>query len=234
MTDLAAPVSAPAAQEAAPGSFVRRAADTFLAPIALFQRFGARPPWVDVTVLSVVLMLGAMLMVPQSVFVQTMKDALIQRGQPVPAGAEGMAGVQRIATLVATVVMPWIGLVVTGGILTLLFSVLMGGKATFRQYVSVAAHAGLIGAVGMWAKLPIILHKQDLKAGITLAALLPSPDPAGFTYRFLNAWDAFAVWQFVVLALGVAALNRRIGSATTLAVILGLYAAIMAAVAALT
>ncbi|HEX8390874.1 MAG TPA: YIP1 family protein [Longimicrobium sp.] len=219
--------------QAAPGSFPRRVLDTFLSPLAMFQRFGARPPWVDVTLLSMVLMVGAMAMIPARVFEGTLREAMAQRGQAMPAGAEQMAGVQRIFALGSAAFGPWIGLVITAGLLTLVFSVVMGGKASFRQYLSVAAHAGLIGAVGMWAKLPIILQKENMAAGISLAALVPSADPAGFLYKFLTAWEVFAVWQFVVLALGVSALGRKVGTGTALAVILGCYALVMAGFAAL-
>ncbi|MBB4635820.1 YIP1 family protein [Longimicrobium terrae] len=230
MTDTA---YAPAAQEpqAAPGSFVRRVADTFLSPIALFGRFGARPPWVDVTVLSVVIMAGAIAMVPESVYLETMREAVRQQGQQMTPAMEGMAGMQRVFALGATVVMPWIALVISAGLLTLIFSVLMGGKATFRQHVSVMAHAGLIGAVGLWARLPVILQKRDMQAGISLAALAPSAEPGSFTYKFLNAWDVFTIWQYVVIAFGVAIVGRRTGVGTAVAVILGLYALVMAGIA---
>lgn len=224
---------APAAQEpqAAPGSFVRRVADTFLSPIALFSRFGARPPWVDVTVLSVVIMAAAIAMVPESVFLETMREAVRQQGGQVTPAMEQMAGMQRIFGIVATVVMPWIVLAVSAGLLTLIFSVMMGGRATFRQHVSVMAHAGLIGAVGLWARLPVILQKQDMQAGISLAALAPSAEPGSFTYKFLNAWDVFTIWQYVVIAFGVSVLGRKTGTGTALAVILGLYALVMAGIA---
>lgn len=224
---------APAAEEpqAAPGSFARRVADTFLSPMALFERFGARPPWLDVTVLSVVVMAGAMAMIPESVFQTTMRAAIRAQGGQVTPAMESMVGMQRVMTIVSTLVVPWIALAITAGLLTLLFSVLMGGRATYRQYLSVVAHASLIGAVGLWARLPIVLQKQDLSAGISLGALVPSADPDGFAYKFLNAFDVFTIWQYVVIAIGVAVLGRRAGVGTALAVILGLYALVMAGIA---
>ena len=65
-----------------------------------------------------------------------------------------------------------------------------------------------------------------------VASAAPGADPAGFAYKFLNGWSVFTIWQFVVIALGVAALNRKISSITAVAVILGTFAVVMAGVAA--
>jgi hypothetical protein len=116
--------------------------------------------------------------------------------------------------------------------MVLLFNVILGGSATFRQYVGVVAHAGLITAVGGLVSIPIILQKGVME-GITLGALAGGMDRDGFVYQFLNAWNVFLVWQFVVMGLGVSALNRRIGAGTAVGVLLGVYAVVALLIAAL-
>lgn len=230
----AVPPASPAAQEPHAGSFPRRVIDTFFSPIALFGRFGTRPPWWDVMLLSVVLGIAAFVLVPQEVWVNTMEEAMRQRGQEVPAGMDPaqMAGMQRIFGLIAGAVFPWIFLAVEAGLMVLVFSVLMGGGATFRQYVGVVAHASLVGAVGQLAALPVILQKGAM-VGITLGPLAGGMDPDSFVYQFLNAWNVFLVWQCVLLGLGAAALNRRIGAGAAVGVVLGLYAVVAVLIAAL-
>lgn len=221
-------------QESQPGSLPRRVMDTFVAPIALFRRFGARPPWLDVMAISVILTAVAWVLVPASVWQAAVDEMLRQR--PEAAGGmspEAMAGMQRWISVGGVLVMSWVMLAIQAGLMVLLFSVLLGGSAKFRQYVSVVAHSMLIGAVGMLATLPIIIQRQDVRAGITLAALVPSADPQSFVYQFLNAFSVFLVWQTVVMGLGAHALNRRIGAGTAVGVMLTLYAAIAAAVAAI-
>lgn len=228
--DAATPAPEPHA-----GSFPRRVVDTFFSPIALFQRFGARPPWVDVMALSVVIGLAVFALVPREVWVATMEEAMRQRGQELPAGAnlESMAGMQRVFGMIGGAIMPWIFLAIQAGLMTLIFSVVMGGRATFRQYVGVVAHASLVGAVGQLAALPIILQKGVMTQGITLAALAGGLDPESFVYQFLNAWNVFMVWQIVLLGLGAAALNRRMSNGTAVGVLLGIYAVIAAGIAAI-
>ncbi len=223
MTDtIVADPSATPAPEPHAGSFPRRVIDTFFSPVALFSRFGARPPWVDVMILSVVLGAIAFALVPREVWVATMEEAM--RGQPdaPPVDAEAMAGMQRVFGLIGAVLFPWIMLVVVAGVLVLLFSVILGGRATFRQYLSVAAHASLIGALGQLVALPIMIQKGIMTSGLTLGALAAGMDPESFVYQFLNAFNVFLIWQLVVMGLGASALNRRIGAGTAVGVLLGL------------
>lgn len=228
------PPAPPAPQEVHPGSLPRRVMDTFFSPVALFQRFGARPPWWDVMLVSVALGVLMLALIPGEVWMNTMQEAMRQRGQAMPAGAnpEQMAGVQRVVGMIAAAVMPWVLVALMAGVMVLLFGVILGGSATFRQYVGVVAHASLIGAVGQLASLPIVLQKGVMSAGITLGALAGGMDPDSFVYQFLNAWNVFLIWQLVVMALGASALNRRIPAGTAIAVVLGVYAVIAAAIAA--
>ncbi|WP_420125116.1 YIP1 family protein [Longimicrobium sp.] len=224
----------PALQEPHAGSFPRRVMDTFFSPVALFSRFGARPPWVDVMLVSVVLGVIGLALIPQNVWMNTMEEAMRQRGQEVPAGMdpEAMARMQRMFGIGGGAIMPWIFLPIQAGIMVLLFNVILGGNATFRQYVSVIAHASLIGVVGQLVSLPIILQKGVMQ-GITLGALVGGMDRDSFVYQFLNAWNVFFVWQVVVLALGAAALNRRVSTGTAVGVLLALYAVVALIIAAI-
>jgi hypothetical protein len=153
-----------------------------------------------------------------------------QRGQEVPPGMESMAGIQRIGGMIGAIAGQWLVLAVVAGAMVLLFGAILGGSATFRQYVGVVAHAGLVGAVGSIAVLPVILQR-GVMTGINLGALAGGMDPDGFVHRFLSVWDVFLVWQVVLLGLGASALNRRIGAGTAVGVLLGLYAVAAAAIA---
>lgn len=222
------------AAEARPEPFPSRVLNTFVAPLPMFRRFGERPPWLDVFVLSIVLSLVGMVLIPQDVWVETAREAVRQNPQLAQGGAqpEQMAGMQRIFGIIAGVVMPWIMLAVMAGLATLVFSVVMGGTARFRQYVAVVAHSNLIAAVGALATLPVIMGRGSM-AQITLAAVAPGLEPTSFAYYFLSMLAVFFLWQLVVIGVGAGALNRRISPATGVAVLLGLYLAISLAVAAI-
>jgi hypothetical protein len=234
MSDISVPQPSVPAQGAHPGSLPRRIADTFFSPIALFRRFEARPPWVDVMLVSIVLSTIAYALIPTEIWLAMIEEmARLRPEAPRPADPEGMAAMQRWFSVGSIVVMTPLMVALEAGLMVLLFGVVLGGSATFRQYVSVAAHASVIGAVGMLATLPIIISRQDLRAGITLAALVRGADPQSFVYQFLNAFGVFLVWQTVVMGLGAHALNRRISAGTAVGVVLALYVAVAAGFAAL-
>ena len=208
--------------------------DTFFSPVALFQRFGERPPWWDVMLLSVVLTIGVLALIPGEVWLSTMEEAMRRRGQEMPANMapESMARMQQAFGIGGAALASFFFLAVQAGVMVLLFSVILGGSATFRQYVGVVAHASLISAVGSVAALPITLQTGVMSTGITLGALAGGMDHDSFLYQFLNAWNVFWVWQLVVMGLGVSALNRRIGAGTAVGVLLALYAVIALVIAA--
>lgn len=237
MTDTISyePSAAPTpAQEPHAGSLPRRVVDTFFSPIALFQRFGSRPPWVDVMLVSIALGIAAMVLVPREVMVATMEEAMRQQGGSPPGmDAEQMAGMQRTFGLIGGAIVPWIFLFVYAGVMTLIFNVVMGGRATFRQYLGVVAHSFLIYSLGQLVYLPIGIQQGVMSpTGLSLGALAGGMDPESFVYQFLNYLNVFGLWQSVVMGLGAATLNRRIGAGTAVGVLLALnavFAAIFAA-----
>ncbi len=226
------PEAAAPAPEPHAGSFPRRVLDTFFSPVALFQRFGARPPWLDVTILSIVLGLAMFTLVPHEVWVNTMEKAMAAN----PRQAQGMdvdsmIRIQRIGGRVMAPVMTFVFLAAFAGLMVLIYSVVMGGRATFRQYLGVAAHTMLVGAAGQLITLPLIIQKGVMMQGISLGALAGGMDPESFVYQFLNAMNVFLIWQTVLLGVGAAALNRRMSYGAAVGVALGIYAVIAAAIA---
>lgn len=225
MSEISVHAGTPA-EPAAPGPLHRRIGETFFAPIALFRRFGPKAPWVDVMVVAVVLSAVAMALIPAEVWVQTVRDAFAANPQAAGADPESMAAMQRGVSVVMMLVMPWIILFMQSGILLVAFTMLLGGEATYRQYLAIGAHAAVVGAVGQLATLPLIVQKGTAQASISLAALAGGADTDSFLYNFLNTFNVFLVWQVILLAVGVAAVNRRISAGTALAVLFGIYTAI--------
>ncbi len=214
------------------GPLHRRIMEVFVAPITLFQRFGPKAPWVGALGVAVVVSAIAMALIPTEVWLQTARDALAAA----PAGQQGMspeamASIQRFTSIGAMLIAPWIMLFIQSGILLGIFTMLMGGDATYRQYLAVGAHAGVVGAVGQLLTLPLIISRGSAQASISLAPLALGAGPGDFAYQFLNAFNVFLVWQFVLLALGVTAINRRASAGAALGILFGIFALIAAAIA---
>jgi hypothetical protein len=89
------------------------------------------------------------------------------------------------------------------------FTTLQGGAATYRQTLSIAAHAGVILAVRQVVTTPLNYTRETLSSPASLTMFAPMLDAASPVARFLGAIDLFVVWWIVVLALGVAVVYRR-------------------------
>jgi hypothetical protein len=129
-----------------------------------------------------------------------------------------------ISAFFGTLIMAFI----VAGLLKLVFGVMMGGQATFAEYRSVVSHAALISALGIAVTLPIWIVTGDMNTQLSAALLAPDL-PKGVVRSLLQALAVFNIWWLVVLALGVAAVNRgKVSMAAAGGVILGVFFAVSA------
>ena len=98
---------------------------------------------------------------------------------------------------------------VFAGILYLVFNVLMGGGATFKQLFAVFVHASVISALQQLFTGPLNYFRGAVTSATNLAVLLPMVDPKSFIGRVLAMTDLFLIWYLLVLAIGLAVLYRR-------------------------
>jgi hypothetical protein len=156
-----------------------------------------------------------------------------RRGRPVEITSDlpTIARYGRMLGMLAALAMHPMIVLAAAGALALLFSVLLRGEGRYLQYLSIAAHASLIAAVGTLAAAAVGLAGGTEPRGIT-PALLPLAAPGSFPYRLLAGLDLFTIWSLLVAALGVSLVNRRRSFASAAAVLLGVYAAVALGIAA--
>ncbi len=88
---------------------------------------------------------------------------------------------------------------------------LMGGQGKFKAYLSVMVHANMIMVLYTLLVIPISYVTGSLHETPTLTSLatLLSSDQAGtLVYSILSAIDVFAIWYYMVLAIGFAAVSK--------------------------
>ena len=95
------------------------------------------------------------------------------------------------------------------GIMYLVFNVMMGGDATFKQLFAVFAHASIISALAQLFTGPLNYFRGAVTSATNLAVLLPMVDPKSFAGRVLAMTDLFLIWYLLILAIGLAVLYRR-------------------------
>jgi Yip1 domain len=118
---------------------------------------------------------------------------------------------------------------IESGIFVVIFSLLMGGEATFKHVYAVVAHSGVI--VGLQQVFSMALSYASGKAaGANLGIFVPMLDEKNVVTLFLGSIDLFFVWATISLAIGLGVLYRR-RTGPIAATMLGLYVAIALVIA---
>lgn len=216
-------------REAAPAasggmSFLGRLVGVFVSPAATFDDVRERPKWLPALLLIAGVFLILALVIPESLYRETVEAQMAARGQEVPPEAMARAtGFARIGGIVTSVVFPGVGALVIGGILYLVFVLLAGAEARFVQFFAATVYAQLISTLGAVVTTPVAIAQGDLQTRLSLALLVPGLEE-GFLYGLLNAITIFGVWTAIVLGIGVARVSRTVSSGAAVGIVLGLYA----------
>lgn len=102
---------------------------------------------------------------------------------------------------------------------------ILKGKGSFRQYLSVVSHAGLIVLLIFIVTTIVsnISGKLDLNVSITsLAAVLPKSLQGSFIYAVLNNVEFFNIWQYCVVGIGVSEVSG-LGKSKSYAIVATVY-----------
>jgi hypothetical protein len=244
VTDVAS-VSDNVQNKPAPG-LLARMVGVLLSPRETFAAVAAKPRWLGVMLVTMVMSSAAYYVILGS---QDMQDAIVDqqitaiesRGSAVSdeqvANMERFIGYLPVGYAVGIFVLgPLFGAAIAG-IVTGIFTTLMGGNGTFKQVFAVMSHAGVIPAIsalfiaGMLAAgvKPIGVRPP----GANLGVFLPMLEETSFVAVMLRSIDMFLLWWMVVLAIGLGVLyKRRTGPIAT--TFIGLYVVIALLIAVFT
>jgi hypothetical protein len=101
-----------------------------------------------------------------------------------------------------------IALAIESGILLVIFSLLMGGAATFKHVYAIVTHSSVIVALQQVFSMALS-YASERMAGANLAIFVPVLDEKHFVTLFLGSIDLFFVWATISLAIGLGVLYRR-------------------------
>jgi len=199
----------------APLGLLSRFIGVVTSPKATYESIVAHPRWLGMlalTCLTVGLLVGGYLMTKAG------QDAWLDAATNSPFSGQvndqQYAGMQRIAPYVGYFAMLQMFVfvpiiyVATAGVLYLVFNVLAGGNATFKQVFAVVTHTGPIGVLAQLFTVPMNAAQGSLSSKTNLAVFLPMTE-GSFVGRLLGTIDVFLVWQLIVLAIGLGVLYRR-------------------------
>lgn len=186
----------------------------FFSPGRVFESLKARPTWFFIVLLTAVLIAAF-----QFGFSNTEKGGQIVRDQIVensrnagreipPEQLETMVKVQKFVAPAAIIVVTLLFTVVLAFLVYLIFNIILGGEATFRQVLSFYAHVTPITVLQQGLTMLIIYIKGTASPVTSLAAFLPLLEHDTFLYRVSVGIDVFTIWQVGVLAVGLGMLYR--------------------------
>ena len=201
----------------------------FISPDVL-QGLRRRPDWAGAMFLGSCLVLAGTVLIPPELTIATLRERMLEQGQPFPPGlADRMAAI-RIGGAVAAFVFWWVALAIFAGVVMVLFAVLMGHEGTYRQYLAVVAHAHLIAATSTVLLLPLRIAAEDAQLLLSLGAFAVFLE-SGYLLRVLSLLDLFGLWAWILVGLGATRIGRKeswVGAAVVVMVIPVTMAAVIA------
>lgn len=222
----------------APMGLLSRFVGVITSPKATFEAVVAHPRWLGMLAL-VCLTIGVL--VGGFLLTKAGQDAWLDAATSSPMAGQvndqQYAGMQKIAPYVGYIAIVQMLIVVplvyaaVAGILFLFFNVVSGGTATFKQLFTVVVHTGPIGVLAQLFTVPMNFAQGSMSSKTNLAVFLPMTE-GSFLGRLLGTIDVFLIWQLILLAIGLGVLYRRRTQpiATTLFVVYGVIALMIAAV----
>lgn len=202
--------------------FPVRVVQTFFSPGVLMQALAGNPAWAVALTVGAALVIGQTLAIPAEVWDTMMREAIIRSGREMPAGFSMGGGLMRISALTAGTLGYFLITFLFAGIVTLVFSFLMGDEGRYRQYLAVLAHAWLIPAVVGLLLLPLKISQQDPQLTLNLGSFLLFL-PEGYLSRVATMLDLSQGWAWLVVAQGAHAIHPRRSFESAIAVVMALF-----------
>jgi hypothetical protein len=215
-------ISAPVTPAGPDLNLFARIAGVYFSPQDTFRAVVARPRWLGVMLLTLVVGAACQYVIMSS---PDLQDAIIdQQIRRIESGGtaatdQQIAAIERMIGLfpqiypVATFVIGPLFVAAIAGILVGVFTTLMGGQGTFKQMFAVLTHSGLISMLsGIFSAAMVAAGVPPGGArppGANLGVFVPMLEEGSFLLATLQSIDLILVWWLIVLAIGVAVLYKR-------------------------
>jgi hypothetical protein len=198
------PESSPAVLRPLPMRLVQ----VFFSPGELFSALKEKPVWFGAMAVTAVLVGVGMSLLPTELWVEFSRNQMISSGRDVPPGFESAGSIIRITSILGGAIMTPVMMFVLAGIVTGIFSFLLGGEGRYKQYLSVIAHASIITGLSTLLLVPLKIAQGDPSMTLNLGTFFSFLGD-GYVFRALKMLDLFALWSYAVMAIGVTKMDPR-------------------------
>lgn len=186
----------------------------FMAPTKTFEAIDRKPNFlVPLILITLISIFTAYIIMPTVMPAQMEKqrEKMVEQGMSDEQIDQAMATGEKFGSifgLVGAGVSPIIMLLIAAGILMFICSPILGGTASFAKAFSIMSYSWLIYMLGSLVKIPLIIKQKTPDIHFSPATFWPEEQAKNFLYHFLKSFDIFAIWQYVVLAIGVAIIYK--------------------------
>lgn len=193
----------------------------FVSPGRLMEQLAANPRWIGALLVSAALVGISMSLIPAEVFLETQRQAAIERGAEFPALPDNAVRLMRIVIPVTTVISSLVFSFILAGICTVIFAFILGDEGRYTQYLAVITHAWFIASLFSLLLTPLRIYTGDPQFTLNLASFLFFL-PDGYVLNVFRVLDLTQIWSTLVIAQGAHAIDRRrsFGSAATILLVI--------------
>lgn len=92
---------------------------------------------------------------------------------------------------------------IAAGLALFIGNVVMAGRATYKQLLSVMLFGEIVYGLGAIIMAPLMLAKGSMNVSISLAALLQKAQVQDPLYVALSKFGAFYIWEIIVIGIGL-------------------------------
>jgi hypothetical protein len=221
---------APAAAPQPPLSELERLINVLIEPRRAFQDLVERPRWIVPVVLMTVLALAFTIAMASHVGWET----IVRHGMEASERTQNMTPEQReqalaigvkVASIIgygaAVLAVPAI-LLISAGVLLLVFKGLFSAKLQFKQVFAICAYASLPGLINSLASLVVMLLKapddfDPQRAAIFNIGYYLDPSTAKWLMALASSIDIFTIWVILLMATGLRVASRKLSWAQAVA-----------------
>ena len=219
-------------------SLPARLIGVIFSPKEAFAAVAARPRWFGAIAVAVLLIGAAQFVLLSS---DVGKDLALEQnvkfmeafGQTISdqqyAAMERQMEYAKYTGPVATMIFTPVFMLLTAGLMHVMFGLVGGGNGSFKHVYAISAHAAIISGLQV-VFTTIVTLAAGKSSGANLAVFAPTIEDTTFAYKFLSYIDLFYVWSTFITAVGLGVLYKR-RTAPIAMVLFGIYFVIAALIA---
>jgi len=189
----------------------------FVAPGDTFKAISAKPGWL-VAVLVILALTIAFTVIIGPVMD---KETAVKQQEMFEKRGMDQAEIDRITEMQSksgmTAIFKYVGIILWTFVVLSIVSLIwmfvtrfiLGGEVSFSQMMALNAFTGIIPAIGMLIKSPIVLSRGTMNVHFSIATFLADSLSKSFIYKFLAQIELFNIWSIAVFCIGLSIIAKK-------------------------